>query len=265
MLKSKPNNQPRYLQEVSAPSLVRNVCSLGTCDFDNPFPNDAYFSEVIDRDKYNLIRFHVTTAPIRDKEKISASLTIFDSNNNIVFNDVEEFDWKPSFNIFSRSWVIRDKEGSFVKSDTYRAEFRVENSSVYEYYFKITSENDSQLKRPETKTINQSEVASENQNMLSGLFKTPPKGLLLHLLTSLFGMFALGMSSSRNLGQAAALLFAIPAIIFYVKLVKFTRKHVIKNLLVALLLCSVLYLYYGGYLLISAVAYVFRGGRKAHK
>lgn len=64
-----------------APSLIRNVCSKGSCDFDNAFPTDGVYSDVINRDHYNIIYFHVDITRI-DADQIQSGFRIYDSTTS---------------------------------------------------------------------------------------------------------------------------------------------------------------------------------------
>ena len=258
-LHAAPGKLVHRIEHVDAPSIIRNVCSLGSCDFEHAFPADAYYSEVIDRDKYNVIYFHLTTISITDKEKIHSEFVIYDSKNNAVLNDIADYDWKPEYDTLTRSWIIRGTDGSFVKADTYRAEFRIDDSAVYEYYFKITSENDSFLKQ---EYVTEDEICAQNQKATKGLPNTiekqrsRPMGLILHFASMNVAFLTLSalIFESWILG---AILAAV-MITLWVLLIRYTQKYVYHSLPISILLCTVFHLFYGFYLLISSAVILFQ-------
>lgn len=238
----------------SEPALIQNVCSLCSCDFDNPFSKEGYYSEIINRDKYNVIYFHVSIAPIWDKDKITTRLLIFDSKNNMVFNDITEFNWSPEYDTVGLSWIIRGEDGSFVKSDTYKAVFRVDNSSTYEYFFKVFSENDSLLnpdKKSDDEIISKNKQRAKNLPNYAEKQKSHSIGLLLHFSYSA-NLFFLLMTYALGYWIIGLILSAV-AIILLISLIKYTKKYVYSSLSVAIILCTLLHFVYGIYLLFSTI------------
>lgn len=249
MLQSKKTDDSSASTPSGKPSLIRNVCSLGSCDFDHAFPSDGHFSEIIDRDKYNVVYFHVKVAPI-NKTKINSQFIIYDSKNRKILEDITDFDWESNYDTIARSWVIRGRDNSFVKTGRYRAEFRIEDSEVFEYEFMVTSEASSIIDKdlPEvsgnTKLKKTTPSPSEKE-------VSRPKGFLFHLLTSVFVLSAL-ICVANDLTLIALLCFAISAV-SYVALIKYTKKYVTGNPLLILLFVVPGFGYYGIYLFVTAV------------
>ncbi len=264
MLKSKPGKQIRKLENSDAPSLIRNVCTLASCDFDNAFPKDGTYTEVINRDLYNIIYFHLKTVPITDKKTVRTEIVIYDSKNHIVYNDNSEFNWQPTYDMLSLSWVIKGRDGSFVKTGVYRAEFRMENSAVYEYYFKITSANESLLKKEFSEATEELEQLSKNQSQDSlsddEKLRTRPKGLLLHIAT--FVGFILFISMLHSGEDPLPLFFGAGALVLYILMIIYTRKYVCKSLILAMLLPSIFHFGYGIYLLVTTIVFWVRSSQK---
>lgn len=256
MLHSKP---VRHAENVRAgghnrPTLIRNVCSLGSCDFDNAFPTDAHYSEIINRDQHQVIYFHLNTAHILDKDQVEGGMRIYNANNQLVVEDVSMFDWKPTYDLMSRSWVVRGSDGTFVNTGIYRAEFWIEDSALYEYYFKVTSDNaevfgsnaapaaaaDAPLNKP-------SEMMRQKlENRLSR-----PRGLLLHFVAAICCLLTMGALGNDSILLGA--LFSVAGVGMLVLLVRYTQRHVHRSWGVALVLAVVLFWYYGIYLLVTSI------------
>lgn len=259
MLKSQPVARSGATNhDKGRPSLIRNVCSMGSNDVNNAFSTDGRYSEVINRDEFRVIYFHLTVAHIMDKERIEGGMRIYNANNQLVFEDVTTFDWKPVYDRMSRSWVVRGSDGTFVNNGVYRAEFWIEDSAVYTYYFKVTSANAEAIgavhksKSESDQPLNKlSEDARRKlENKLSR-----PKGLVLSFAASICYLIVLCL-----LGSESALLvglFAVLGIVFHIFLVRYTKHHVHKSWAVSILLAVALFWYYGIYLLATSIICAF--------
>lgn len=250
MLRSKPHKvsasgNSQYSME---DKLIRNVCSLGSCDFQNPFPSDGVYSEVINRDTHPVIYFHITTT-FFNAERIRCGMRIYDANDLLVLDSLEEFDWKPTYCRVSRSWVLRGQDGSFVKSGIYRAEFWINDSAIYEYHFKIMSSN---FTAPHSVGGNQDQdtqkiLLRRVENKLSR-----PKGFGLFLLLVL-GYFLI-MVNNDEIIALLGIGFLFGGMI---GLIRYTKKHLWNNWLGATLLCSFFAIPYGVYLLFTTINCLF--------
>ena len=257
MLRSKPvARAQKTATPDNAPALIRNVCSLGSCDFDHIYPADAYYSEVINRDRYQVIYFHVKIAPMFDKDQIEGGMRIYNSRNQLVFEDVATFEWKPTYDLMARSWVIRGSDGTFVNSDVYRAEFWIDDSAVYEYYFKVISDHVTEMDRrdspQEEEKLNQ--LSADTRRKLERKVSRP-KGLGFHFITAVCGLVAL--SSFGNDALIVGGVFALAAVGAFCLLVRYTRRYVSSSWLIVILLTTVGFIYYGIYLLLTALLAAF--------
>lgn len=259
MLSSQPGAHPRKTNDNKGrPVLIRNVCSLGSSDFDNAFPSDGYYSEVINRDQYQIIYFHLSTARILDKDRVEGGMRIYNANDQLVFEDVTTFDWKPVYDRLARSWVVRGSDGTFVNNGVYRAEFWIEDSAVYEYYFKVTSNNaeaisgvQAPVSEPDQPLNRLSEDARRKlENKLSR-----PKGLAL---TTAIGICCLlTLSAMGNGAIALSLIISAVGVSLDILLVLYTKRYVHSSWVVAVLLAVVLFWYYGIYLLVTSIICAF--------
>ena len=246
-LKERPliEQQPKQAPSVKrGASLIRNVCSFGSCDFNNISPKDAFYSETIDRNKYNIVYFSVSTVPIRDREMIESRITIYDTDGHIVFEDLSKIKWSNENNRVIIRWIVRDTDGAFVKAGKYRAVIQVENSSEYEYEFNVTANYNA----AEDKA--QSKKAKWAQRFLAC-----PKVFLFDVLTFLSFCLFIGISDLYGtLFMVLALALTITMWVFFFRK---TRKHIVKNFFLALLLTTVGIVYYGIFLGAVTVANIF--------
>ena len=239
-----------------AKSLIRNVCSLGSCDFENAFPNDGYYSEVINRDKYNIVYFHLSTSLI-SAEKIKSGFRIYDAKNNLIHEDESEFRWADNYTRLSRSWVIRGRKGDFVRTGVYRAEFWIEDSTIYEYYFKITSDT-----APEFVDVGNSRKGVVESQAIQSLKKdlerklSRPRGYLRHLVASIgFYMALYGVIEEIYLlGLVGLVLLCLGG----VALIKYTRQYVWDSQIGAIALVVLGGSYYGVYLFVTCLICLFK-------
>lgn len=237
-----------------APSLIYNVCSLGSCDFNNPYPSDAYYSEIIDRDRYNIVYFHLTTALMPEKESIDVTMEIYDEHNACVAKNTFPFEWSPEYCRLSLRFVIRGQENSFVKHGLYRAEFRIDDSRVYEYYFRVVSAAAGALGTGErTDFTKDGKLNKKVRIPPSDLDKklSRPKGFGLHFLTSFFLILLYAAVSAEY--TFLAFVSLVGWITFSVLLLRYTQKYVNRNWLFALLIAWVCFWYYGFYLFFTMI------------
>ena len=233
----------------SAPSLIRTVCCKGSCDFNNAFPTDGVYSDTIDKTRYNVVYFHLKTAAI-DATQIKGGMRIYDSSNRLVYQDETTFQWRPNYDTLSRSWVIRGTDGFFVRDDTYKAVFWIDNSVEYEHYFRVVSpgkENPAPADNQKTK-----EQIKRLQDWLS-----KPRGFLCFVwFMAAVMLFAVAVSEYED---SAAVALLIGAIIAWIFLFRYTRRHVCKNFFGALALSLFALSYYGVYLFVCTILWVFKG------
>lgn len=231
-------------------SIIRNVCSFGSCDFDNIAPRDAYYSETISRDKYNVIYFSILTAAIKNKKSINTNITIYDSKNRVVHEDDTSIEWSPDYNKVVVSWIIKGKDGTFVKAGKYRAVFRIDDSDEFEYEFKVTVSG-------EKETVEKSDVVVDNasKDKWAARYLACPKLLLNCFITFLTFLIATTALSRRSI--FFGLIFLVVAVISFVNFFKNTKKYMTNNTILALLLVTVGTGYYSVFLTIMSIANIF--------
>lgn len=236
-------------------SLIRNVCSFGSCDFNSTEPADAYYSEVIDRNRYNIVYFSITTAPMTDRSEINSQITIYDTKDNIVYDDSQSFRWEEGYNQLILSWVIRGRDGTFVKAGNYKAVFKIDESKEYEYEFKVTAGSTSEVYSSSSNEEPIAPAPSQDDGKWPRRFLACPKLFLFHILTSISLIFLLVMGETSN--STGTVVFLIASLGFLVALFRGTRKSMSKNLVIDILLVTFGYVYYGIFLSIFAFLNLF--------
>jgi len=245
--------------EETRKSIIRNVCSFGSCDFNNTSPSDARYGETVNRDRYNLVYFEVKLAHMRDKTTISSRMTIYDEKNNIAFDDVTDFDWAPNYDLLVRSWIIRARDGSFVKAGKYRAVFQIEDSKEYEYEFEVVTDSSPVRTNYGAGPANNNRQKEKYQRYLAY-----PKLFGFHLGAFFFGILALffGVNDYVAILTIASL---AAAVFMYVKLWISAYKYVAQNVIVLILVLTVGYLYFSMFLFIMSLVHIFMAKRWKQK
>ena len=69
-------------------------------------------------------------------------MRIYNSDNNLVFDDVSNIDIQPEHDKISMGWILKGKDGSFVPSGKYRLVCSINNSPPFTYFFTVTSDQE---------------------------------------------------------------------------------------------------------------------------
>lgn len=133
-----------------APSVIRNVCSIGSNDSNDLWPKGRY-SSIINFDQYSVIFFHVYVDKevLSSKISVSFNMTIYNQDNSKIFENEKVLDWKYNYDRLSKGWILKGSDGSFVPPGEYCAEFTVEHSQPFKYHFTVTSNEIEALKKKE--------------------------------------------------------------------------------------------------------------------
>ncbi len=127
-------------------SLVTNVCTIGTNVSDDFWPSGTY-SEVINRDEFKLVMFHMNVLkPFGFTGTITNKYEIYNSDNNLIFEDVSTLDVEPDYDRISFGWIIKGEDGSFVQSGDYRFVCSINGSPSFSYKFTVCSNADIESK-----------------------------------------------------------------------------------------------------------------------
>ena len=125
-----------------SPTRISNVCSIGTNDENDLWPNGVY-SQTINRDELSVIFFHIyLLKPLGYSGNVTTKKQIFNSENNLVFDDESEIPMQANYDRISTGWILKGSNGSFIPSGEYRFVCSVNNSPEFTYRFTITSNSD---------------------------------------------------------------------------------------------------------------------------
>lgn len=157
------------------PAIINNVSSIGSNDPGNPWSAGGSYSQTINRDKLNVIYFHLNlnTAFLRDKSTLHLCTKIYNSEGMQVFDNEVDFAWQSNFDKCGTGWILKGGDGTYIPSGKYRATFRVEDSKLFAYEFFVTSDMDISMgmrsRRLQMLNAEYNRVSAEITN-LSGLF-----------------------------------------------------------------------------------------------
>lgn len=251
------DNQPEAKAQPRSNTIISNVCSLGTNDSTNPFPEGKY-STVINRDAYQTIRFHSKLSHVIGKEcTVKVRTKIYNSDNLLVLDDEVDVACKSNYDRFSTSWIIRGDDGSFVPTGNYYAEISINYSPVFIYRFSIIapSEGVHSVKDLQDKQDNNimNAIDSSLEKRRNKCFQqlSRKKGALWFLAYGLLMVaFVITLTNTVPFGAIACIILSV---IPWVGLLKYTKEHVVKKTFVAVLLITLLLPFYGIFLLISGI------------
>ena len=123
-------------------TVISNVCSIGAKNDDDIWP-DGIYSTVLNRDESNVVFFHISLLrPIGISGPVVTEKRIYNSANNLVFEDVSEIQMEPTYDKISTGWILRGSNGSFIPSGEYRFVCSINHSAEFTYYFTVTSDQD---------------------------------------------------------------------------------------------------------------------------
>ncbi len=248
MLHSKPSSLPNGHR----PSLISKIVSFGSNSVDTIFPTDTYYSDVVDSEKFSVINFNLTVARIESLSSIRCGMTIYDSKDNEVYEEVKDVEWPSKNNKVSFAWKLRYKKMPMVAPGKYRAEFWVEDSGVYRYEFKIVLGSLEKIK--EKKGITDEDLEDNDNGPVSDVDKklSRPRGWFLNLVYSIFAFLALVFFQAE--APILAIIFAALTVLFFSKMLRYTKKYVIDNTFVVIALLTVGNYIYGIYLFLGSIS-----------
>ena len=132
---------------INTASNISNICSIGTNDENDLWPSGTY-SPTINRDTHRVVFFHVDLVkPIGFTGSVSFDKRIYNSSNNLIFEDNSTIAVEPTYDKFSTGWILRGLDGSYIPSGEYRFVCSVNNSPEFTYMFNVTSNADIKPKK----------------------------------------------------------------------------------------------------------------------
>ena len=190
-------------------------------------------------------------------------------NDNLCYEDSTDFRWKENYDLIYLSWVIRGRDGSFVKAGKYRAIFKIEDSKEYEYECTVVANAVEENHNPHftdsgsSDTGKLTDTAASQEVKRAKMYLACPKIWLWSLLAFIsFVFFATTMATSSEI---AALVFFAATVFFVIKMYKLTRLHVTNSIFLSLILVTVGFFYYAVFLFVVSVAYIFMAPRWRNK
>jgi len=246
-------------------TLITNICTLGSNDFQNPFPAGTY-ATTINRDQFQVIYFHSSlNRAIGYNGTTKVTTQIFNSDNMLVYDYAQDIACQATYSRFSTSWVIRGTDGTFVPAGAYRVEVSVNYSPVFSYRFFVSAPSEGILAPSANRTDRTGDLHSAIDGSLEKQRKkcfdqlSRKKGALLSLaLLVLFLAFVITLTQEVPYG---ALICATGFIICWVALLKYTTEHIHRNVLLALILITLALPFYGLFLMISGIINACRDKR----
>ena len=135
------------------PAIIQNISAIASNDTNDPWPKGTY-SDTINRDTHSVIYFHATvdTAYLQKVSTLHSHMVIYNSNNQKLFDQTGSVDWKPNHNRYSKGWIVRGSDGTYVPTGRYRMVLEVENSLPFETVFYVTSNKEIASSRQVEKT-----------------------------------------------------------------------------------------------------------------
>lgn len=158
------NNKPQNIvkQTTNNVTIIANVCCIGTNNSNDLWPKGTY-SQIINRDEFSVVFFHINLLkPIGFSGTIILRKRIYNSANNLVFDNESSLEMKEEYDKISTGWILKGDDGSFIPSGEYRFVCSVNNSPEFTYSFTVVSDNELQIKKLKKKPF---------FNMFKELFK----------------------------------------------------------------------------------------------
>lgn len=145
------SNPPQ--EQKTSSTRVANVCSIGTNDKDDPWPQGEY-SPRINRDKFSVVYFHMTLLKSLDfSGTIYNKYQIYNSDNNLVHESEPSLDVKSGYDTFATGWILKGRDGTFIPSGEYRFLCSINNSPMFSYSFTVYSEEEEKANSPKSKSL----------------------------------------------------------------------------------------------------------------
>ncbi len=230
-------SQPSAYSQRNAPYIISTVCAYASNSVRNPWQGGTHLRE-ISVNRYSVIHFQCRLSlPFGHKGSATAHITIYNYADTPVFDTTETFTMTPKMDHFAFSWVIRDKSGTFQEPGDYTAHIQFEDSEVYECPITILYQHvksAAELREEAREDAKRQKVANRARHHLGLLYTIPLSISFSFMVTG--SMIGLGLT-----------------LIFFVLLMRFTKKYVTKSFLLSFLLCSILYPFYSIYMFVMLI------------
>ena len=122
------------------PAIISNVCSIGTCDYNELWPT-GQAKTLFNYDEHYVVCFIIGVARTRlaNRSSVKLGAVIYNEKGAKILDEEITLGWQNNYDRLSKTFCIRGSDGTVVPTGKYRAEFWVDESAVYEYAFTVTS------------------------------------------------------------------------------------------------------------------------------
>lgn len=132
---------PKTSKNTGESSLIAQVHSISSTIENDRSPAGKY-SNVMSMKNLRSICFHVYFNKKFETEKnVTLIMKIYDQNGHVVCDERYGCKVLPTYDSISVVWKAGSNNGCLLNEGEYRAEFVLENTGVYTYNFRITSDN----------------------------------------------------------------------------------------------------------------------------
>lgn len=247
----------------SKPSALSTVGIMPSNDPSNHWPTGSY-TQVIDEDRFSVVHFHCRfIKPIPNDGNREIGIMIFDGDDNLVYDNRVTIDFDKGNDRFSTRWIISDSNGLKQKAGDYTAIIWVDDSSVYEYSFRLTSSNGftgGGIPTPPVHGGNNNDTTATPAHIEKLKDKLMyPKLARRHLTAFWLLVFAIGLSSGGGdeIAQVFGLVAMVGALWAYITLWKLSNNHLIKNKVGTAIVMTIGFVYYGIFLCFAGIYSAF--------
>lgn len=145
----------------NGPAIIRNVCSIGTCDYENMWPTGQPRT-VFNYDEHYVISFQlgINAPKLRNRKVVKLGTAFYNGQGLKIVDEEIELQWSNSYDRMSKTFYLRGQDGTVVPTGKYRVEFWVDESSIYEYSFVVTSSEEILAQRNQMMRQKQAQMAS---------------------------------------------------------------------------------------------------------
>ena len=222
---------------------IARVGTMGSNTPGMPWPKGEY-SQTLNVAKFCAVHFHCSLIRPCDRSgNREVGLRIYDSNDNLVFENLTTLHFNMNDQRFSLGWLVKDENGLAQGAGTYTAVMWLDGSRAFEYTFTLVNVIEKKdIAAPRKKTVY--EVTNGKQYIYMTLL------CLAAFITS-----NISIAQITNEGGFISVVFGLFWLAATISLYRKTRKYVTAKKLYAVLLSFVVTVYYGIYLLVKTVLF----------
>jgi hypothetical protein len=132
--------QPAIPSRKAGPAIIKNVCSVGTCDYNEFWPNGPA-QTIFNYDHFYVVCFNIGVNPslLYNRSVVKLGSAFYGPNGTKIIDEEITPSWQNNYDRMAKTFCIRGGDGSVVRTGRYRVEFWVDESIVYESTFSVTS------------------------------------------------------------------------------------------------------------------------------